>query len=143
MSAKRYFLCAANWIGSLDYYLPRRICGSWDWALCIWVNLQLKTFGCSVPTKTVECADHAPALPGKFEQPVVHDERRSPVYIFGISCWTTFNISGFPKVVKGNSHVAQSGGKAQSIPHHLDSCPRTDGCLGVGTSRFRFPIRIQ
>jgi hypothetical protein len=25
VSAERNLLCAANWIGSLDYYLPRRI----------------------------------------------------------------------------------------------------------------------
>jgi hypothetical protein len=34
----------------------------------------------------VGCAEYVPVLPGRFGQPAVRDEIRSPVYIFEFFC---------------------------------------------------------
>jgi hypothetical protein len=39
VSAERYFLCTTNWVGGFGYYLPRRICVSRYWLLCVQVSL--------------------------------------------------------------------------------------------------------
>jgi len=59
-----YLLCTANRIGSLDYYLPKRICVSGYGLLGVRVNLD--DIYLSVP-KTVECVNDVLALPGRFE----------------------------------------------------------------------------
>jgi hypothetical protein len=60
--AEGYLLCTANRVGSLDYYLPNRICVSGYGLLGVRVGLDDR-----FSAKTVECANYVPAPPGRFE----------------------------------------------------------------------------
>jgi hypothetical protein len=62
MLAEGYLLCTANRVGSLDYYLPKRIYVSGCGLLGVWVNLDD-----GFSTRLVKCANYVPALPGRFE----------------------------------------------------------------------------